>query len=386
MQIGNKELDVVYERAIAPAIRDAELEPTRIDRHNEGGLLKAEIVGHLERSDIIVADLTNERPNCYLEVGYAMGLGRHRHLVLTVREDHLPGSPTHRQGGPKVHFDLAGYDLLMWTPDDLAKFRSELTRRLQRRLAITRDASPPTAAVNDGPSWVQELSSHGRSQVAAIVGSGFMEVAFGLQPPKPRFAGRSLRDAVMAATISTFGWPIGVSLQDDEGSIRATTNGIRAEVTGSRFDDERSFDLWELRTDGDFFLVQSLFEDQRGHPQQLWLDIRIRRVTEAILFCTRLYERLGVDGAAEIDFSVTHGGLAGRMLGYARQDLTPMASHHCAEGTAKSQVRFRLSEVDSRLPGIVELLLEPLFGLFDFFELPSPAFEKHVDDFVRNVR
>lgn len=43
-----------------------------MDRHNEGDLLKCEIVQFIERSQIIVADVTNERPNCYLETGYAM--------------------------------------------------------------------------------------------------------------------------------------------------------------------------------------------------------------------------------------------------------------------------------------------------------------------------
>jgi hypothetical protein len=48
----------------------------RVDRHNEGDLLDSEIVQFIERSQIIVADLTNERHNCYLEVGYATGLER----------------------------------------------------------------------------------------------------------------------------------------------------------------------------------------------------------------------------------------------------------------------------------------------------------------------
>ncbi len=76
------------EEVIFPAIADAGLAPRRVDRHNEGDLLKSEIVEFIERADIIVADVTNERPNCYLEIGYAMGLGKKANLILTVREDH----------------------------------------------------------------------------------------------------------------------------------------------------------------------------------------------------------------------------------------------------------------------------------------------------------
>jgi hypothetical protein len=136
MQIGNAELDRVYERAIVPAIEACGLSARRVDRHNQGGLLHSEIVAFLEESQILVADLTHERPNCYLEVGYALGAGRSMHLVLTAREDHQPDSPSHRPGGPKVHFDLSGYDILFWHPDRLDAFRAELAKRIVRRLMM----------------------------------------------------------------------------------------------------------------------------------------------------------------------------------------------------------------------------------------------------------
>jgi hypothetical protein len=136
MQIGNPQLDLVYERAIAPALRACGLVPKRVDRHNVGGLLHSEIIAFIEESDLIVADLTNERPNCYLEVGYAMGCGRFTSLILTVREDHGADSPNRQPGGPRVHFDLLGYDILSWSPEELPQFRAELEKRAQRRLRL----------------------------------------------------------------------------------------------------------------------------------------------------------------------------------------------------------------------------------------------------------
>ena len=102
MQIGNPELDELCEKAIFPSIRACGLEPRRVDRHNEGGLLKSEIIRFIQESDILIADLTNERPNVYLEVGYAMGVDKFRNLILTVREDHFPDSPNHARGRPKI--------------------------------------------------------------------------------------------------------------------------------------------------------------------------------------------------------------------------------------------------------------------------------------------
>ena len=136
MQIGKPELDLVYERVMVPALRACGLDARRVDRDNEGGLLPSEIITFIEESELIVADLTNERPNCYLEVGYAMGAGRFTNLILTAREDHNADSPNHRPGGPKVHFDLVGYDILFWSPERLGSFRGELEKRAQRRLRL----------------------------------------------------------------------------------------------------------------------------------------------------------------------------------------------------------------------------------------------------------
>jgi hypothetical protein len=140
MQIGEPELERIYDRVIAPALEACGFTPRRVDRHTRGGLLASEIISFLEESEILIADLTNERPNCYLEVGYALGLGKSTNLILTAREDHDPESPRHRVGGPRIHFDLAGYDILFWRADRLAAFRQELEKRIQRRrLLLGRD-------------------------------------------------------------------------------------------------------------------------------------------------------------------------------------------------------------------------------------------------------
>ncbi|MBW3536597.1 MAG: hypothetical protein KY395_02335 [Actinobacteria bacterium] len=383
MQIGDAELDHVFDTVIAPAITDAGLVPRRIDLDNSGGLLKSEIVEYLERSDIIVADLTNERPNCYLEVGYCMGLGRNRHLILTVRADHLPGDPAHTVGGPKVHFDLAGYDLLMWSPNDLAGFRRDLTTRILRRLAITRDT--PLVGSETGeqaPPWMHDLRERGLSRIHEAVGPGHMEVAFGLTPPKVQRTARDLLEAVRTATISTFGWPIGLSLNTDDGRAKPTGNGISAEIIGTRWDREQSYDIWELRTDGDFFMVQSLFEDQRGQLDAIFVDTRIVRVTESILYCARLYERLEVPADAEVNFRLGHGGLRNRVLTSASPNRQLSMAYRAAVEEASAEVTFVLGSVAEDLWQLVKRLLAPMFELFDFFELGDSVYEDIVNKFV----
>jgi hypothetical protein len=133
MQIGNPELDLVYERAVAPALSACGFEARRVDRHNRGGLLVSEIIAFIDEAELLVADLTHERPNCYLEVGYAIGVSKLTNLILTARDDHDPHSPSHPPGGPRVHFDLAGFEILFWRSDRLDDFRRELEKRILRR-------------------------------------------------------------------------------------------------------------------------------------------------------------------------------------------------------------------------------------------------------------
>jgi len=154
IQIGNAELDRVYRDAIVPALTAAGLTPRRVDIHNSGGLLQNEIAAFIERAEIIVADLTNERPNCYLEVGYALGLGKLGHILLAAREDHQPDLPNRQPNDPRVHFDLNSYDILYWDPDDLPDYSSRLETRVRRRLLIT-GTTKPTPVWDD--SWIADM-------------------------------------------------------------------------------------------------------------------------------------------------------------------------------------------------------------------------------------
>lgn len=129
MQIGDEELDKLYEHFTVPAVLECGYDIKRVDKHNKGGLLKSEIDEFIQGADIIIADLTNERQNCYLEIGYAMGLDKFENIILTVREDHFLDSPNHKKDGPKIHFDLSGYDILRWERGSELRFKEELIKK-----------------------------------------------------------------------------------------------------------------------------------------------------------------------------------------------------------------------------------------------------------------
>lgn len=136
MPIGKPITDTIWKNVYVPVIQDFELSPKRIDKHNEGRFLMSEVADLINRSKLIIADLTDERPNCYLEVGYALGLEKYNHLILCARENHNHDSPNHQKNGPKVHFDITGYDILFWDENKIDDFKIKLAKKIKYRLTV----------------------------------------------------------------------------------------------------------------------------------------------------------------------------------------------------------------------------------------------------------
>lgn len=387
MQIGNEELDEICERIMVPALDACGLDAKRVDKHNKGGLLKSEIIKFIEDSDIIVADLTNERPNCYLEVGYTMGIDKFRNLILTARQDHNPDRPNRRSDDPKVHFDLGGYDILYWNPDRLDEFREDLEKRVKRRQAILSPSGNTSTTL-----WNEEwIGQHRATAWSGLLGvkktpnPGFMELCFTLSNPKPSKTQRELLEAAKVAEIETFGWPIGVFLDGrDEDRPRPKVDGIVAEIAAN---ERSSYDYWTIRQDGDFYLLQSLFEDQRDSGG-IFFNTRIVRVTEALLYCARLYARLGIPSTAIVNVAVRHGRLRGRHIkasGGTWPALHLELKQPTTEDEVYGEITVPLAKLESNLPELVKELTSPLFMLFDFFEVPDQVYADIVNKFVEGT-
>lgn len=131
-------------------------------------------------------------------------------------------------------------------------------------------------------SWFQKEHALAVKGIAKVGLRGHMELRFALheQIKKSQI---ELLNAVRRSEIHTFGWPIGVTLENrDEFRPRPYGDGIRAEVAFDRsaFSGRPSYDYWALRSNGDFYLLQSLFEDDRTE-NKVFFNTRIVRVTES---------------------------------------------------------------------------------------------------------
>lgn len=115
------EIDHNYEYVIKPTVEKYQYKIQRVDEISHTGLITTEILNAISKSDFIVADLTNEKPNCYYEIGFAHALGKS--VIILAKE------------GTKQHFDISGYKWIFWKDykDLKIKFEKELNELLNRK-------------------------------------------------------------------------------------------------------------------------------------------------------------------------------------------------------------------------------------------------------------
>ena len=96
----HEEFEDVYQFGIYSAVRKCGYVCEKVDESVYTGSIIERITEGIKNSEFIVADLTHEKPNVYLEVGYAWGLGKP--VIMVAREGH------------RLHFDLAHHKCLFY--------------------------------------------------------------------------------------------------------------------------------------------------------------------------------------------------------------------------------------------------------------------------------
>ncbi|MGY4286567.1 hypothetical protein ACVWXO_005787 [Bradyrhizobium sp. LM2.7] len=137
-----------------------------------------------------------------------------------------------------------------------------------------------------------------------------------------------------------------------------------------------------FRKSGDFYLLQSLFEDARER-NALFFNTRIVRVTEALMFAGKLYTALGAAPDAKISARFTHSGLAGRMLKSASPNRRLSSSPTIHEQVSETETVIVLGEMHNALVDEVQRVCAPMFVLFDFQGFGRQIYEDIVRRFEK---
>lgn len=193
-----------------------------------------------------------------------------------------------------------------------------------------------------------------------------------------------LLNAVRKSQIHTFGWPIGVMLENrEEYRPQPMTDGIRAEIAISSLPltDRASYDYWALRNTGDFYLLQSLFEDDRDITA-IFFNSRLIRVTESLMFAANLYEELAVPSDTMLSIRVTHRGFAGRTLSSSSPTRRLSLPRKTQADESQVEIVEEVGHLRDHIVDNVRKITEPLFMLFEFMKFDDRVYEEIVRDFV----
>ena len=302
--------------------------------------------------------------------------------------------------GPRLYIDLnddAKYEIVLESllrellgepasvkpPLGSNPFVGTVTQPLGSARLVTPMGSTPDGRLVIDDRWFLTQEAHATERIGTIGLQAHMELRFGLHDSINK-SQVDLLAAVRGAGIHTFGWPLGVILDNrDEFRPHPFGDGIRAEIAidSKGFAGRPSYDYWAMRSNGDFYLLQSLFEDQRSE-HKVFFNTRIVRVTEALLFARNLYGRLGAAEESRLTVRVAHRGLAGRSLTSSsfNRDVIPALAH---ENECQSETTIVLGGVSEELVDHVQSLLAPMFMLFDFKEFNHLVYEDIVRRFEK---
>lgn len=114
-----KKFDAVYERCLAPTLAELGWVCGRADRKSDPGEIMELVWEEIQRSKLIIADLTSNNANVFYELGYAHALGKYTLLIT--------------QSTKEVPFDLRQQRIVEYsaTPNGYRKLTASIRKYLQ---------------------------------------------------------------------------------------------------------------------------------------------------------------------------------------------------------------------------------------------------------------
>lgn len=238
---------------------------------------------------------------------------------------------------------------------------------------VTSSRSRWNSLVDTLPQGVGPRLPHGRYCIAYEVVGDRKQIGLAQLP-------EVLRTSVVRHT----GWPpfwyparAGIGPYPIDGAVECWLGGDSHTPPEER--DAAHSDFWRIHLDGLAFLMRGYQEDGSDkhrsgqHPSLSGtcfdVTLPVWRIGEALLHARQLAKNL-FEEPATIKFSAIYEGLAGRRL------VSLSGRRYISDGRAAHQDSITLSThvdaqaIESNLPEIVHPLLSPLYGLFNFFELP----------------
>ena len=118
-----------YELVVRPVVENLGLDCVRADEIQHNQRITDMVIDKIRDAAFIIVDLTDERPNCYYELGYAHALGKH---VIHIAEEQTA-----------IHFDVKDYNFILYSRSRMRELRTQLRKRIEDAVLPTPGVVPP---------------------------------------------------------------------------------------------------------------------------------------------------------------------------------------------------------------------------------------------------
>lgn len=118
--VTRKRSDSLLEYVLKPVCKACDFHAIRIDEVHAADSITQNIIEHLTNCDLVIADLTEQNPNAFFELGYRTAIKK---PVIQIRAK-----------GEPIPFDIADIQTFEYDLTDLAavdKFKSRITKTIQ---------------------------------------------------------------------------------------------------------------------------------------------------------------------------------------------------------------------------------------------------------------
>ena len=131
-----------YADTFEPAIRDAGVEPYRVDEDSGADIIISTIEKEIEKSDVCFAEITSDNPNVWYELGYALSHGKHITMVCE-KSRTLPFDIRHRR---IIQYETA-------STSDFEKLKKDITASIKTALDKEANIKKLTNAVSTSSNY-----------------------------------------------------------------------------------------------------------------------------------------------------------------------------------------------------------------------------------------
>jgi hypothetical protein len=155
--------DKRYRDVLVPAIKDAGLEPYRVDEDPSVTVPIDDIERGIQEAEICLADITTNNPNIWYEVGFAMASDRPVVMICAdPRTEPYPFDVRHRQIIPYTLHSSSDFEML----------REDVTQRLKAQMKKAEELQT-VAAMSQVGTRTEGLSPHEISVLITIMSQAY---------------------------------------------------------------------------------------------------------------------------------------------------------------------------------------------------------------------